>query len=280
MNAVRHISIRFLLCIRVLVARRMCWRIRDHCSPNLTRRDRDSGCSSPNFSSTAIDRPRRGGFSEFLGTIRLHMEVPWPSNTGFRIKNLFKFSAPLCVEMRPAMPGHGSIGPYYSRWSPSLCCFGKTGTSAGVAIASVAIRFLVGTVTIPYLDIMGASLVRGVSLIVKLCLSIPFLRRILRLSFDTSAYRSVWVASPPMAVAVLLAQELVYSGYLLSAWQSVGCSSFCFFGRFNPLTGRTLRFCRTFSARGWRSFSNGNESHTLTDPTCSMTRAATTGGSV
>jgi O-antigen/teichoic acid export membrane protein len=99
---------------------------------------------------------------------------------------------------------------------------GRTGTSAGVTIASVVVSLLFGFAAIPYLGIVGASLARGVSLIVTLGLSILLLRRLVRLRFDTSAYRSAWLASLPMAAVVLIVEGLLYSKYLLPLYVVVG----------------------------------------------------------
>jgi len=126
-----------------------------------------------------------------------------------------------------------AAGSLVSALSQVFVVLGKTRTSAGVTIASVAISLLVGMGTVPYLGIMGASVARGVSLLATLGLSIIFLRRILRLRFDMKAYYSVWLASLPMALAVLIIQQFFYSKYLLPLYVVAG--GLVFFLALRPL---------------------------------------------
>jgi O-antigen/teichoic acid export membrane protein len=103
---------------------------------------------------------------------------------------------------------------------------GKTVTSAILTIASLSIPILMGFAIIPYLGIAGAAIVRGSSLIISLAISVSILRMILRLRFDTAAYRSTWLASLAMAGAVLVVEALNYSKYLLPVYVAVGAAVF------------------------------------------------------
>jgi O-antigen/teichoic acid export membrane protein len=103
---------------------------------------------------------------------------------------------------------------------------GKTVTSATITIASVSVPTLVGMLIIPYLGIPGASIARGLSLVISLILSIFVLRRFLKVRFDMQAYRHAWVASLIMAAVVLVAQQLFYSKYLLPMYVAIGAAVF------------------------------------------------------
>ena len=103
---------------------------------------------------------------------------------------------------------------------------GRTKTSATVTIASVLLSALVGVALVPRLGILGASVARGASLLIALGLSIPFLRRILRLRFDMGAYGSAWLASLLMAGSVLVFEHFFYSKHLLPAYVVVGGAVF------------------------------------------------------
>jgi O-antigen/teichoic acid export membrane protein len=103
---------------------------------------------------------------------------------------------------------------------------GRTVTSAGVTIASVLGPILVGMLIIPYLGIPGASLARGLSLVISLILSILVLRRFLKVRFDMQAYGYAWIASLVMAGVVLIVQQLFYSKYLLPVYVAIGAIVF------------------------------------------------------
>ncbi len=109
---------------------------------------------------------------------------------------------------------------------PIFIVIGKTVTSAVVTIASVLIPVIVGAVLIPYLGILGVSLARGSSLIISMILSILILRMILKIRFDMKAYSYAWIASLVMAGAVLAAQSLFYSKYLLPVYILLGGTVF------------------------------------------------------
>jgi O-antigen/teichoic acid export membrane protein len=83
-----------------------------------------------------------------------------------------------------------------------------------------------GMVIIPYLGTSGASIARGLSLVISLILSILVLRRYLKVQFDMKAYGYAWIASLVMAGVVLIAQRLFYSKYLLPAYVTLGVAVF------------------------------------------------------
>ena len=103
---------------------------------------------------------------------------------------------------------------------------GKTITSAIVTILSVLIPFFLGILLISNFGVLGAAMARGISLIVALVLSVLILRRILKVRFDLGAYRSAWLASLAMGVAVLALQFFFYSKYLLPVYIAVGSAVF------------------------------------------------------
>lgn len=103
---------------------------------------------------------------------------------------------------------------------------GKPVTSAIVTIASTTIPVIVGPFMILNIGTVGASLTRGLSLIIALLVSLLILRRLIKLEFDMKAYFHAWVASGVMAVVVLLAQIIYYSKYLLPLYVLIGGSVF------------------------------------------------------
>jgi O-antigen/teichoic acid export membrane protein len=103
---------------------------------------------------------------------------------------------------------------------------GKTTTSASITIASVSLPTFVGIVIIPYLGMPGGSVVRGLSLVFSLILSILVLRRFLKIRFDMQAFAHSWIASLAMAAIVLIAQQLFYSKYLLPLYIAIGAAVF------------------------------------------------------
>jgi O-antigen/teichoic acid export membrane protein len=103
---------------------------------------------------------------------------------------------------------------------------GKTGTSAFVTTGSVLISVLLGIVIVPHMGIVGASLARGLSIVMAFALSIPLLKKMLRISFDKRAYRSAWTASLFMTVTVVIFQSIFYSKYLLPLYILLGALVF------------------------------------------------------
>jgi len=99
---------------------------------------------------------------------------------------------------------------------------GKPVTSALVTIASTIIPVMLGPVMILNMGTVGASLTRGLSLLIALLASILILRRLIRLEFDMKAYVHAWVASGVMAVVVVLAQLIYYNKYLLPVYVMIG----------------------------------------------------------
>lgn len=108
--------------------------------------------------------------------------------------------------------------------SGTFVVMGKTVTSGLVTVASILLPILMGLLIIPHLGIIGASIVRGVSLLIAFALSIGILRRKLKLRFDTVAYGFAWLASIVMAVVVLTFEVAIYSKYLLPFYAAVGAA--------------------------------------------------------
>lgn len=99
---------------------------------------------------------------------------------------------------------------------------GRNITSVLVRIVSVAVPIFVGIFAITELGIIGASVARGLSLIIALVVSVVVLRRSMRLRFQLRAYGYAWLASLLMAGVVLLMQKLVYSVRLFPVYVVVG----------------------------------------------------------
>ena len=101
----------------------------------------------------------------------------------------------------------------------------KNVTSALVTIGSVMCPVLLGIVIIRFLGVVGASILRGVSLILLLVFSVAVLRRILRFRFDMDAYVRSWIASVLMGVTWVV-EFLYYSPRLLPIYVIVGGVTF------------------------------------------------------
>lgn len=101
---------------------------------------------------------------------------------------------------------------------------GKSLTSALVTIASVLFSVAIGFLMISQFGIIGASIARGLALIIALLLSVQVLRGILRIRFDMKAYKVAWIASFAMASAVLLLQVAYYNKYLLPIYMVIGAA--------------------------------------------------------
>jgi len=102
----------------------------------------------------------------------------------------------------------------------------KTVTSAIVTVASVSLPILIGIMIVPEFGIIGASVARGISLIISLLLSMLILRKILKLQFDREAYGFAWIASLLMAGTVLAIERFSYSKYLLPVYVAIGAIVF------------------------------------------------------
>jgi len=109
-----------------------------------------------------------------------------------------------------------------------LVVLGRTVTSALVTVTSVVIPIFLGILLVKNLGILGASLARGVSLVILLLLSMIVLRRIMKLQFDMKAYQSAWLAGLVMGVVVLGAQQIFYNKYLLVLYVGLGALVFLF----------------------------------------------------
>jgi O-antigen/teichoic acid export membrane protein len=124
---------------------------------------------------------------------------------------------------------------------------GRTITSALITVASVLLSLLVGFVMIPYFGIVGASIARGFSLLISLALSVVILKRILKLKFDTAAYRVTWLASIAMAGVVLGFEVAAYSKYFLPVYVAAGGVVFLLSLRFlGAVTHADIELLSTF----------------------------------
>ena len=109
---------------------------------------------------------------------------------------------------------------------------GKTVTSAVITVASVLLPILMGFLMISHFGIIGASVARGVSLIISLALSVLILKMAVKVRFDLTAYRDAWLASLVMAGVVLGFEAAFYHIYLLPLYILTGAISFTFSLRF------------------------------------------------
>jgi O-antigen/teichoic acid export membrane protein len=102
----------------------------------------------------------------------------------------------------------------------------RTVTSAAVTITSIILPVFVGVMLIPDFGIIGASVARGLSLLIALGISLIILNRMLKLSLDIRAYGHAWVASIMMAAVTLTFERAIYSKYLLPAYVLTGAVTF------------------------------------------------------
>jgi len=100
----------------------------------------------------------------------------------------------------------------------------RTKISALLTLIGVSISVFLGFLLLPLTGVSGASILRGVSMVLGLGLMLAVLSRmrLFAVAFDFEALWKSWVASSVMAAAVLSSQFLMYSKYLLPLYVITG----------------------------------------------------------
>jgi O-antigen/teichoic acid export membrane protein len=99
---------------------------------------------------------------------------------------------------------------------------GKTATYSVTSAASVAASVLTAMLLVPIYGINAAAASRGVALLTSFGLTLGFVRRETKLSFDLEAFWKSLAASVGMVIAVWLAQQASYNRLLLPAYVILG----------------------------------------------------------
>ena len=100
----------------------------------------------------------------------------------------------------------------------------RTKVYALLTLIVVSVSISLGLIVLPLAGLLGAAIVRGVSMALGLLMMVAVLRRmrLFRVDFDLEALWKSWFASLAMAVAVLFLQEVWYSKYLLPIYVLAG----------------------------------------------------------
>ncbi len=106
--------------------------------------------------------------------------------------------------------------------TPMLLARGETGTASVITSASVGISLVTAYALLPLLGMSGAAIARGVGMVAVTAATVLVLKRRLKLRIDNEAVWKSLVAGTVMAGAVLLAQMLLYSKFLLPLYMIIG----------------------------------------------------------
>jgi O-antigen/teichoic acid export membrane protein len=105
---------------------------------------------------------------------------------------------------------------------PVLIVLNETTLAALVSVLPIPISAAIEFVLIPLLGILGASIARGLSMLLSLVLTWYFVRRKIAVKLDSRAILNSVVASGVMALIMEALQLLYYSRFLLPAYLLVG----------------------------------------------------------
>jgi O-antigen/teichoic acid export membrane protein len=106
--------------------------------------------------------------------------------------------------------------------SPILIVLNETLLAALASILPLPISVAVALISIPTLGILGASVARGLSMLLSLLLTWYFVRRKILVKLDSQAIMKSVVASVTMALSMGALQLLYYSRFLLPLYLLVG----------------------------------------------------------
>jgi len=106
--------------------------------------------------------------------------------------------------------------------SPVLIVMNETLLAALASLLPIPVSVVVALFSIPVLGIVGASIARGLSMILSLLLTWYFVRRKIPVKVDTQAIMKSIVASGVMALVMEACQLWHYSRFLLSLYVAVG----------------------------------------------------------
>jgi len=100
----------------------------------------------------------------------------------------------------------------------------RTKVSALLTLIVVSISVFLGFLLLPSTGSLGASILRGVAMVLSLVLMLAVLKRmrLFAVGLDVEALWKSWVAGSVMAAAVLVLQFLMYSKYLLPLYVLLG----------------------------------------------------------
>jgi len=103
-----------------------------------------------------------------------------------------------------------------------LLVFEMTPTVLLVNACSIGASLALSAVLLPFLGTIGVAIVKGVSLIIPLGLTVIYLRRRLSIKFDKEAIWKSWTAAIIMLLAVGLIERVCFRRYLLLFYILVG----------------------------------------------------------
>jgi len=98
----------------------------------------------------------------------------------------------------------------------------ETVIASGLTIINVATGITLGALLLPTFGIVGASIARGIAMLLGLALSLWFLKKKINLTFDREALWKSFTAGLAMTGAVSLVQHVWYSKYLLPLYALTG----------------------------------------------------------
>jgi O-antigen/teichoic acid export membrane protein len=96
-----------------------------------------------------------------------------------------------------------------------LLVLGKTSIIPLLTAANVGVGIVFGMVLIPFLGVIGASLLRGIAMVISLMTAIWVLKKKMNLTFDKEAFWKSIVAGSIMALSIIAVQFFWYNLYLL-----------------------------------------------------------------
>jgi len=106
--------------------------------------------------------------------------------------------------------------------NPMLLALGKTRISSGITILSVLVGVVAAALLMPLSGMLGASIARGLAMIVSSALIVIVLMKSIRLSLDVKGISKILVAAGVMAAVVLVIQVPLYNRLLLPVYVLVG----------------------------------------------------------
>jgi len=106
--------------------------------------------------------------------------------------------------------------------TPMLIALGQTRLVSLGSVATVALSLAIAWILAPIFGMFGAALARGVGMIVGTALTILFLKRKMRVEFDTDGIMKSLIAAIVMTSVVIAVQALLYSRYLVPLYVTVG----------------------------------------------------------
>jgi O-antigen/teichoic acid export membrane protein len=106
--------------------------------------------------------------------------------------------------------------------TPVLIVLNETLLAALTSLLPIPLSVVVALVSVPVLGIVGASIARGLSMILSLLLTWYFVRRKIAVKLDSQVIVKSIVASVSMALAMEAIQLLYYSRFLLPLYLALG----------------------------------------------------------